>query len=1095
MNQNAFIMKKIILLFTLIFSYSIFSQGTRLLRQPTLSNTDVVFVYGADLWKVPINGGNAVRLTSDEGEESNPQFSKDGKWIAFTAEYDGNTDIYIVAATGGEPKRLTYHSAADIVQGWTPDGTILFRSNRESKPTQTNKFYTISTEGGMPEPFEIPRAAYGEISEDNKYIAYTPITSWDAEWRNYRGGQAMPIWIVDLKTKELIKTPQKDGERHVNPVWFNGDVYYISERDYTANIWSYNINTKTETQITFHKKFDVKNIDANKNGIVYEQGSYLHFLNPETKETNQIVITVKGDLNYSRTRWMNVTGRNLTNPNVSPNGKRAIFEHRGEIFTIPKENGTWRNLTNSSGVADRSPIWSPKGDKVAWFSDKNGEYELVLADQNGDNQEFIKLPNPTFYFQPDWSSDGKHIAYTDTNFVIWIINIENKKITKVDADGFAHPNRTMNPKFSPDSDWIAYAKQNNNNFKSIYAYQISTQKIVQITDPIADAISPVWDASGKYIYTLASTDYGLQTGWLDMSSYDPSVTRALYTVVLNSTDKAPTLPKTDEESLEKEKTDDDKKDKKEDKKSDKKSSEENKTIIDEKGLFDRAVVLDLPARNYTGLLKGPKNKVFIAESIPNASGLTLHSYDVSKEKATIFATEVSSMNASNDRESILLSKNGNWSLESTKADKLGKETLNTNLKIKVDPKAEAHQIFKEGWRYMRDFLYVDNVHGAPWNDIYEWYSPWINDVKHRSDLNYVVDIMSGEVAIGHSYVSGGDLPNIDRVPVGLLGADFEKKDGFYRFAKIYKGERWNPTIKAPLGIPGINVNEGDYLIEINGVALTSAMNPYKLLEQTAGREIYIKVNDKPSTKDARTVLITPTYSERSLRSIDWVESNRRKVDELSKGKLAYVYVPNTSNPGFTSFNRYYFSQQDKKGVIIDERNNGGGSAADYMIDIMSREVVGYFNSKTESRKPWTTPMAGIWGPKVMIINERAGSGGDLLPYMFKEKNLGPLVGTKTWGGLVGTWDTPPFIDGGRMVAPRGGFFDVDGNWAVEGEGVAPDIEVHQTPKEVLAGQDPQLEKAVEEALRLLNLNEFKMKSEPKAPIRSKRPKGYKTSNN
>ena len=1088
-------MKKIILLFTLIFSYSIFSQGTRLLRQPTLSNTDVVFVYGADLWKVPINGGNAVRLTSDEGEESNPQFSKDGQWIAFTAEYDGNTDIYIVATTGGEPKRLTYHSAADIVQGWTPDGTILFRSNRESKPTQTNKFYTISTEGGMPEPFEIPRAAYGEISEDNKYIAYTPITSWDAEWRNYRGGQAMPIWIVDLKTKELIKTPQKDGERHVNPVWFNGDVYYISERDYTANIWSYNINTKTETQITFHKKFDIKNIDANKNGIVYEQGSYLHFLNPETKETNQIVITVKGDLNYSRTRWMNVSGRNLINPNVSPNGKRVIFEHRGEIFTIPKENGTWRNLTNSSGVADRSPIWSPKGDKVAWFSDKNGEYELVLADQNGDNQEFIKLPNPTFYFQPDWSSDGKHIAYTDTNFVIWIINIENKKITKVDADGFAHPNRTMNPKFSPDSDWIAYAKQNNNNFKSIYAYQISTQKIVQITDPIADAISPVWDASGKYIYTLASTDYGLQTGWLDMSSYDPSVTRALYTVVLNSTDKAPNLPKTDEESLEKEKTDDDKKDKKEDKKTDKKSSEENKTIIDEKGLFDRAVVLDLPARNYTELLKGPKNKVFIAESIPNASGLTLHSYDVSKEKATIFATEVSSMNTSDDRESILLSKRGNWSLNKASADKSGKESLNTNLKIKVDPKAEAHQIFKEGWRYMRDFLYVDNVHGAPWNDIYEWYSPWINDVKHRSDLNYVVDIMSGEVAIGHSYVSGGDLPNIDRVPVGLLGVDFEKKDGFYRFAKIYKGERWNPSIKAPLGIPGINVNEGDYLIEINGVALTSAMNPYKLLEQTAGREIYIKVNDKPSTKDARTVLITPTYSERSLRSIDWVESNRRKVDELSKGKLAYVYVPNTSNPGFTSFNRYYFSQQDKKGAIIDERNNGGGSAADYMIDIMSREVVGYFNSKTESRKPWTTPMAGIWGPKVMIINERAGSGGDLLPYMFKEKNLGPLVGTKTWGGLVGTWDTPPFIDGGRMVAPRGGFFDVDGNWAVEGEGVAPDIEVHQTPKEVLAGHDPQLEKAVEEALRLLNLNEFKMKSEPKAPIRSKRPKGYKTSNN
>ncbi|WP_435416019.1 S41 family peptidase [Polaribacter aestuariivivens] len=1084
-------MKKILLLFSILVSYPIFSQGTRLLRQPTLSNSEVVFVYGADLWKAPLNGGNAIRLTSDEGSESNPRFSKDGKWIAFTAQYDGNTDVYVVSANGGEPKRLTYHPAQDVVQGWTPDNKILFRSNRESKPTQTNKFFTISTEGGMPETFDIPRAAYGEISEDNKYIAYTPITSWDAEWRNYRGGQAMPIWIVNLKTKELIKTPQLDGERHVNPVWYNGDVYYISERNFTANIWSYNLKTNKETQITFHKKFDVKNLDANKNGIVYEQGGFLHFLKPDTKETNQIVITVKGDLNYSRTRWMDVSGRNLTNPNVSPNGKRAIFEYRGEIFTVPKENGTWRNLTNSSGVADRSPIWSPKGDKVAWFSDKNGEYELVLADQNGDNQEFIKLPNPTFYFQPDWSPNGKYIAYTDTNFVIWIIDLDSKKTTKVDADGFAHPNRTMNPKWSPDSDWIAYAKQNDNSYKSIYAYQISTKKIVQITDKIADAISPVWDASGKYIYTLASTDYGLQTGWLDMSSYDPSVTRTLYTVVLSSKDKAPNLPKTDEESVEKEETKDDKK---KGKKEDKKSSEENKTIIDKNGLFDRAVALKLPARNYVGLLKGPKNKVFIAESVPNSRGLTLHSYDVTKEKATVFATSVSSMTTSDDRKSILISKNGSWSLNNTNAPKAGKESLKTNLKIKVDPKAEAHQIFKEGWRFMRDFLYVDNVHGAPWNDIYEWYSPWINDVKHRSDLNYVVDIMSGEVAIGHSYVSGGDYPNLNRVGVGLLGADLEKHKGYYRFAKIYKGERWNPSIFAPLGLPGIDVNNGDYLIEINGVALTSKMNPYQFLEQTAGREIYIKVNDKPSEKGARTILVTPTSSERGLRSIDWVENNRRKVDKLSNGKLAYVYVPNTSGPGFTSFNRYYFSQQDKKGVVIDERNNGGGSAADYMIDIMSREVVGYFNSKSESRKPWTTPMAGIWGPKVMIINERAGSGGDLLPYMFKEKNLGPLVGTKTWGGLVGTWDTPQFIDGGRMVAPRGGFYDVDGNWAVEGEGVAPDIEVHQTPKEVLNGKDPQLEAAVTEALRLLKGNEFQAKPEPKAPIRSKRPKGYKSDN-
>ncbi len=1071
------------------------SQGTRLLRQPTLSQNEVVFVYANDLWKASLNGGDAVRLTSDDGYESNPHFSNDGKMIAFTAQYDGNTDVFVIPADGGEPKRLTYHPAGDFVQGWTPDNKILFRSGRESRPTQTNKFFTVSPKGEMPTAVEIPRAAYGEISSNGKYIAYTPITSWDAEWRNYRGGQAMPIWIVDLKTKALQTTPQKDKERHLDPVWHNGVVYYLSERDYTSNIWSYDLKTKQERQITFHKKFDVKSLDANANGIVYEQGGYIHFLNPETKATRQIPINVKGDLNYSRTRWMNVSGRNLTNPNVSPKGKRAIFEYRGEIFTVPKENGTWRNLTNSPGVADRSPIWSPKGDKVAWFSDKNGEYELVLADQDGQNQQYISLPNPTFYFRPDWSPDGKHIAYTDTDFNIWVINLDTKKTFKVDTDRYAHPNRSMNPVWSPDSDWIAYAKQNDSHFKSIFAYQISTKKKIQITDPIADAISPVWDASGKYIYTLASTDYGLQSGWLDMSSYDPSVSRSLYAVVLNSKDKAPNLPKTDEEAVKKDTSSSKEKKgakgKKDSKKSPKKNSKKVKVTIEENGIFNRAVALKLPARNYLGLTKGPKNKVFIAEAVPNTPGITMHSYDVTKEKATVFSKGVSGMVTTEDRNSVLLSSRGNWSIVSSKAPVKGtKGRLKTNLKIKVDPKAEAHQIFKEGWRYMRDFLYVDNVHGAPWDDVYKWYAPWINHVRHRTDLNYVVDIMSGEVAIGHSYVSGGDTPRVNRVPVGLLGADLEQSKGLYRFAKIYKGERWNPNISAPLGLPGINVNKGDYLIEVNGVKLTSDMNPYQLLEQTAGREIYIKVNSKPSSDGARSILVKPTFSERFLRSIDWVESNRRKVDKLSNGKLAYVYVPNTSGPGFTSFNRYYFSQQDKKGAVIDERNNGGGSAADYMIDIMSRDLMGYFNSKANDRRPWTTPMAGIWGPKVMIINERAGSGGDLLPYMFKFKKIGPLIGTRTWGGLVGTWDTPRFIDGGRMVAPRGGFFDVDGKWAVEGEGVAPDIEVIQDPKKILQGNDPQLERAVQEALRLLKGNEFQLKPEPKAPIRSKRPRGY-----
>ena len=1088
-GKNLLIMKQLFFtLFTLCF-LSVFSQSTKLLRQPTLHNEEVVFVYANDLWKASTQGGIATRLTSDAGYESNPHFSIDGKWIAFTAQYDGNVDVYLIPSEGGEPKRLTYHSAGDYVQGWTPEGKILFRSNREGRPTETNKFFTVSVDGLLPEALEIPRAAYGEIAPDGKHIAYTPITGWDPEWRNYRGGQAMPIWIVDLATNELIRTPQLDKERHLDPIWLNGIVYYLSERDYTSNIWAFNPNTKTEEQITFHKKFDVKSLDSDASKIVYEQGGLLHLIDPITKESKPLEIEVKSDLNFARARWENVSGNQLTNAQISPNGKRAVFEHRGEILTVPKEHGTWRNLTNSSGVADRSPVWSSKGDKIAWFSDKSGEYQMVVADQNGQNQTSIVIPNNTFYFRPEWSPDGNYIAYTDTDFNIWVLNLATNKAVIAATDRYAHPNRTMNPVWSPDSKWIAFSKQNDSHFKSIFAYNVDTKQTIQITDPIADAISPVWDASGKYIYTLASTNYGLESGWLDMSSYDTNTTRSLYTVVLNNKDKAPNHLKTDEEIItkkEKESTSSKKK------KSDK-PAETVSTIIDVQGLWDRAIAMNLDDGDYIALEKAPEGHVFVVEAASN--NLKIHDFDAKKDKATDFIDGINSMVVSEDRKSVLINQKSAWAIVGTsgKVDfKKGK--IATDLKIKVNPKEEYKQIFKEGWRYMRDFLYVDNVHGAPWDDVYQWYAPWIDHVRHRTDLNYVVDIMSGEVAVGHSYVSGGDMPELNRVPVGLLGVDLRMSKNKFQITKIYNGERWNPSIEAPLGQPGLNVKEGDYLLAINGIELKENINPYQLLEQTSGREITITVNSSPTLEGAKELLIKPVRSEQNLRYIDWVEGNRRKVDKLSNGKLAYVYVPNTGNGGFTSFNRYYFSQQDKKGVIIDERNNGGGSAADYMIDIMNRKLFGYFNSRANDNRPWTTPMAGIWGPKVMIINERAGSGGDLLPYMFKMAKVGTMVGTRTWGGLVGTWDTPRFIDGGRMVAPRGGFYDVDGAWAVEGEGVAPDIEVIQHPKLVIQGNDPQLERAVKEALEQLQKNEFQLMKEPKAPIRSKRPAGYQKDN-
>jgi len=1067
--------KSVVFFWALLTCHWATAQGTRLLRQPTISQQNIAFIYADDIWLVSRDGGDANRVTSFAGVETNPHFSPDGKTIAFTGQYDGNTDVYVVPTEGGEPIRLTWHPSADIVQGWTPDGkSVLFRSDREGVPTRIVKFYTIGLAGGLPKALATPQAAYGEISDDGNYLAYSPITYWDIEWRNYRGGQALPLWIEDMKTHTVKRTPQTDKERHMEPVWFNNMVYFLSERDYASNIWSFNPANDALKQVTFHKDFDVKSLDACQDRIVYEQSGYLHLLDPGTGKAQQLVINVLGDFNWARPRWEDVAANRVQNASLSPTGKRALFEYRGDIFTVPKENGEWRNLTQSSGVADRAPIWSPNGQQIAWFSDESGEYQLVVADQLGQNKKTIAIPNPSFFFQPAWSPDGKYLAFTDTHYNLWNLALASGKLKKVDTERFAHPNRTMNPVWSPDSKWIAYARLLDNQYKAIKVYNVDTDQSHQLTDAMADAITPVWDEGGKYLYFLASTDYGLNTGWLDMSSYNVPTTRGLYVIVLAKNQPSPLLPRSDEE---------------EKKKEEKKDSVKVNINIDLLDIQQRILAIDVPLRNYTGLVEGPKDHVFFLENIPNQTGFTLHRYSFKDRKAIEFLTPIQNVVASFDRKQLLYQNSSTWGI--VKADggaiKMGDGKLALNLRMKIVPREEWKQIFREGWRYQRDFLYVDNTHGAPWNDIYKWYSPWIDHVRHRTDLNYVVDILGGEIAVGHSYTSGGDFPTVSNVPIGLLGADLEEVDGFYRIKKIYTGENWNPGLQAPLAAPGIDVRVGDYVLEVNGVALKSPTNPYSLFEGTAGKQTQLKVNQTPTLASARAAIVVPVANENQLRLRDWVEGNRRKVAELSGGKLGYVYVPNTGQPGYTYFNRYYFAQQDKSGMVIDERNNGGGSAADYMVDIMARPLHGYFNSRASDHRPFTTPMAGVWGPKVMIINERAGSGGDLLPYMFRKMKIGPLVGTRTWGGLVGTWDTPAFIDGGRMVAPRGGFFDTDGKWAVEGEGISPDIEVLQAPDQVIKGQDPQLERAVQEAMKLLPTQTIQLKAEPPAPTRWKRP--------
>ena len=1105
------------------------SGSTRLLRTPTVSSNQIAFAYANNIWTVPRAGGPARRLTSFQGQTLTPHFSPDGKWIAFSGEYAGNLDVYVVSADGGEPRRLTWHPGGDQVQGWMPDGkSILFTSARATwSPSGAPRFWTVPVEGGVETPMPLPRAYQGKISADGSHVAYRMNNSWDEERRNYRGGQNRPIWIVDLKTYDLVSPPWTES-KDVDPVWVEDGVYFISDRDGVANIWEYQTRTKKLTQMTKFTDFDVKAMDSGAGTIVFEQAGYVHELDPKSGKTNVVNINAVGDFPWMMPNWKDVSTR-MTNMALSPTGRRVAVEARGEIFTIPIEKGDVRNLTNSSGSADRDPAWSPDGKYVSYFSDKSGEYRLYIEAQDGlTPAREIVIPNPKQYYTSSWSPDSKKILYSDTDLKVWVMDVASGQAKVVGNDPWMVPQRTLNPVWSPDSKWVAYASRLRSMYHAIFVSNVETGETKQVTDGLADAVWPAWDASGKYLWFLASTDFGLRSQWLDMTSYPFDENFGLYLAVLKKSDPSPLLPESDEDrgvgtgrrlplpgacagdpppaEIA--------------------PAEPTATPaargprgpvnvqIDFEGLSQRIVAVSgVRERQYSELRSGPDGIVFFLESsgAPPApggpQGNELLRYRLCDRRVATFVNGVNTYEISADGRKLLYRVSGGGagggppapgatppppSLFLVETDRNppqpGAGRINFALRMYLQPKEEFKQIFNEGWRNQRDYLYVPNLHGTDWPKMKQMYGQMLPYVMHRADLNYLMDMMGAEIAIGHSYVRGGEMPDVPQVQGGLLGADFIIENGRYKITRIYDNENWNPDLRAPLASPGANVDVGDYILAINGIELKAPDNIYRLLDGTANRQTSLTVNKTPSMTGARNVTVVPVPNEQGLRTRAFVESNRRLVDKLSNGQLAYVYLPNTGQPGYNSFNRYYFSQQEKKGAIIDERFNGGGSAADYIIDVIARDFDGYFNNVAGDRFPFTSPSAGIWGPKVMIINEMAGSGGDLMPYMFKRRKLGPLVGKRTWGGLVHTADTPPFIDGGSMIAPRGGFFTRDGRWAVENEGVAPDIDVENWPKDVIAGRDPQLERAVEEAMKLLKERPVdRMTKEPPPPTWGKRP--------
>jgi tricorn protease len=1082
------------------------------LRQPTISKTEIVFTYAGDMWSVGRDGGEARRLTSALGTNIDAKFSPDGAMIAFTGRYAGNRDVYVMPAGGGQPRRLTYHPAADEVMGWTPDGkSVLFRSPRHSSYRFNNQLYTVPLTGGPATELPLPIAEEGALSPDGARLAYVPHGQWQPAWKHYRGGQTTPIWIADLKDSSIQKIP-RENSNDFNPMWVGDTIYFLSDRNGPVSLFAYDLGTKQVREAVKSDGFDFKSASAGPDAIVIEQFGALKLYDFNSGQVQTLSVKVSGDLPELRPQFVKVEPKRLQNLSLSPAGVRVVAEAWGEIFTIPSDKGDIRNLTHSPDVADRDPAWSPDGKWICYFSDEPGEYELQIRKQNGTGAvKHISLGNPPSYFYtPVWSPDSKKIAYTDKRLNIWIADVATGKLTKADTDRYDTPFRNLAPAWSPDSKWLTYTKQLPNHLRVAFVYSLDQSKSSQISDGLSDAEYASFDKNGKYLYFTASTDVGLGQSWLDMSSIDHPQTRSVYVAVLRKEDPSPLAPESDEEKMKeakdeakkedvaakpgkaKEKTETPKDEAKDDK--DKKKEEPVEVRIDMDGIGQRILALPIPAKNYVAMTPGATGILFLAEgpSVIKENDFgdlktTLQKFDLSKRKVDKFLDEVNDYALSADGSKILYRKGEQFAIASTAEPPSGSGTPKPGegplkldaMQVYIEPHAMWKQQYHEAWRIERDFLYDPNHHGLDLAKAEKKYAPYVEGLGARDELNYLFEEALGEIQVGHVFVGGGYRPEIKQVKTGLLGADYSIDSGSYRVARVYNGENWNPDLQAPLTQPGVNVKPGEYILAVAGRDLHVTDDIDSFFEGTAGKQVLLKVGPTPDGKGSREVTVVPVDSEIGLRRLAWVEGNRRKVDELTGGRVAYVHLPNTAGGGFSSFNRYYFAQVGKDAAILDERFNEGGDLADYVIDSLRRPLMSL--ATTREGEDFTSPGAAIYGPKVMIINEMAGSGGDAQPWYFRKAGIGPLVGKQTWGGLVGIWGYPELIDGGEVTAPRGAIYGLNGDWEVEGRGIPPDYDVDLDPAAVRQGHDPQLEKAVAVVLDLLNKNPLPKYKKPPYP--------------
>ncbi|HUW93246.1 MAG TPA: PDZ domain-containing protein [Bacteroidales bacterium] len=1071
-------------------SWGINTSDTRMLSQPAISADKIAFIYAEDLWVTNLDGTQPKRLTVDEGIESNPAFSPDGKWIAFSAEYDGNRDVFIVPAEGGIPARLTWHPGADIVRGFTPDGkNVLFISQRA---TYTNRYYqlfTVPVGGGFPTQLKIPNANYAAYSPDGQSMAYTPIPDRFQQWKNYRGGTVSTIWIISFGDYSIVKIPKPgEGCNDTNPMWIGDKIYFLSDRNGEFNLFSYDTGSKEIKQLTDFTDFPLLAAGSGNDNIIFEQAGYLHRFDPAASASKKLTVAVAADLQELRPRFVSGS-KYIRSAAISPTGARAVFDFRGEIITVPAEKGDSRNITQTAGAHEKYPAWSPDGKYIAYFSDASGEYKLCMQPQDGKSEaRSIALPGTGFYAYPKWSPDSKKITFADNGRNLYLLDVTSGSIKKIDTDELYSPEsiRDILNDWSSDSRWFVYTKMTKTYFRRIFLYSLDQNKSFAVTDGLSDASEPVFDPGGRYLYFFASTDAGPVNNWFDQSTADMRATRSIYLLTLQMDSISPFARESDEEKVKAESAEPVKA--VEPSKKDKKALAEIKKAvaemkIDLEGMQDRIVAFPVKNGNYTTLGSGKDGEVlYIAEPDGPDGQAMLHKYDLKKRKDSE-VMELDGYILSADGKKMLYSKKDAWGIApSGEKPEAGKGMLNiADIQVKIDPLVEWPQIFDEAWRINRDYFYDPGMHGADWNAMKAKYSVFLSDLACRSDLNRLIQWMCSELSVGHHRVGGGDqLNSPGTVKGGLLGADYELSNSRYRLKKIYGGLNWNPSLRSPLTEPGVNARNGEYILAVNGKDMKTDRNLYSFFENTAGKIVEITLGPNPDYTGSRVVKVVPIENEYSLRNRDWVEGNLKKVTEATNGQVAYVYVPNTAGEGHEYFKRYFFPQVDRKAIIIDERFNGGGLIADYYIDILRKPYQANWNMRYGI--DLKTPSASIQGPKVMIIDETAGSGGDMLPWMFRKFEVGTLVGKRTWGGLVGMVGFPELMDGGGVTAPNLAIWTKDG-FIVENVGVAPDVEVEQWPAEVIMGRDPQLEKAIEVALKELEKNPQVAPQRPAYPVR------------